>query len=171
MGIPVSILNEFLNLEWHAEGRAVPKFKATITKETFVLGIVKPVKEIQSQPNSMLVEFCVSCSALQFATMDLDLFPCPHTGCSFEGGPQSLKRHLMECPYGMQEYISEFIAKKQGRIPNPQQTNSIPPPSSQNYVPKEQKSSPTSEFLTDVMTTGMTILQAMGEGVGKIDEE
>ena|SRR5690554_971566 len=41
---------------------------------------------------------------------------CPHAGCSYKSSPESLKLHIRECSFVMQEYIQEFLKKKENEI-------------------------------------------------------
>jgi hypothetical protein len=48
---------------------------------------------------------------------------CPHfdIGCTFRGLESDVREHIKSCPYGMKEYIKEFLRQKEASLAAEQQ--------------------------------------------------
>jgi len=133
------------------------------------------------------------CSKFPFALMDSTatlsgtndtmtnslVLPCPYNldGCSFSTNEDALlKEHLKFCQFSMQDYVSNFLKKKQEQLNNTSEDSEKPSPNSNQETPRikegENRSSRDKESFPEFIIHGsQSLLLSISQKVSKLNED
>jgi len=107
------------------------------------------------------------------------VLPCPYNldGCSFSTNEDALlKEHLKFCQFSMQDYVSNFLKKKQEQLNNTSEDSEKPSPNSNQETPRikesENLSSRDKESFPEFIIHGsQSLLLSISQKVSKLNED